>query len=102
VFENSEWKIKDTNQKWTNLQQRGGIMEIIGSTRSTIRIEVDGRTTTLTGEGMPPGGAVHFYADLASIRQWDDGTQITDAERERIVRELPETAGRSGFVVVID
>jgi Immunity protein 74 len=77
-------------------------MEIIGSTRSTIRIEVDGKTTTLTGEGMPPGGDVHFYADLASIRTWDDGTPITDAERERIVRELPETASRTGFIVVVD
>jgi len=76
-------------------------MEIIGSTWSSIRVRVGGRTTTLTGEGMPDGGPVHFCADLASIRSWENGIQITDAERDRIARELPGIASRTGFVVVV-
>jgi Immunity protein 74 len=76
-------------------------MEIIGSTRSGLRISVDGRTISLTGEGMLQG-PVDFYADRASIRTWDDGAEVSAADRDRIVRELPGVAARKGFSLVID
>jgi Immunity protein 74 len=88
--------------RWPDSRRREMSVEIIGSTRSSIRVRVGGKTTTLTGEGMPTGGAVHFYADRTSIMTWDNGFQITDSERDRIVRELPGIASRTGFVVVVD
>ena len=70
-------------------------MEIISASRGTMRVAVDGRTITLSGEGMPPGGAVDYYLDLASIRTWDDGEPVSEQDRERIIRELPEVALRT-------
>ncbi len=77
-------------------------MEIIGMRRGWMRVAVGARTIRLTGEAMASGTPVAFYADLASIREWEDGTPVTAAERTEIVRELPEVARRAGWVLVID
>jgi hypothetical protein len=77
-------------------------MEILGATRGAIRIAVAGRTITLSGEGMPPGNPVDFYADLASIDTWEDGGAVSDDDRNRIIAELPGVALQQGFKVQID
>jgi hypothetical protein len=77
-------------------------MEIVSSTRAMLRVAMNGRTITLSGEGMPSGQAVDFYADLASIRSWDDGTPVSADDRHEIVTKLPEVARRKGFKLVID
>lgn len=77
-------------------------MEIVASTRSFIRVSMNGKTVTLTGEGMPPGKDVDFYADLVSIINWDDGTPVSPQDRMTIVKDLPVVARRSGFKLVID
>jgi Immunity protein 74 len=77
-------------------------VEIINVSRGYLRLRVGERTMKLSGEAMASGSPVNFYADLVSIKQWEDSTPVTDAERDEIVRELPEVARKRGWVLVIN
>ncbi len=70
--------------------------------RGWIHIAVGQRTIKLSGEMMPSGNPVHFYADLVSIRTWTDGTPVDDADKERIIRELPEAASQRGWTLIVN
>lgn len=74
-------------------------IEIVESSRGWIRISVGTRTTRISGEGMAPGNDVHFYADIVSIRSWDDGEPILETDRNYIINHLPTVAGRDGFIL---
>lgn len=70
--------------------------------RGSIHIAVGGRTIRLTGEMMPSDNPVHFYADIKSIRTWDDGEPVSDTDRDLIIRDLPRFAQDRGLKLVLD
>ncbi len=77
-------------------------MEILNMSRGSIHVAMDDRTIRLTGEMMPSDNPVHFYADVKSIRTWDDGEPVSDDDRARIISDLPRFAKERGLTIVLD
>jgi hypothetical protein len=77
-------------------------VRILNVARGKLSLLVGERTITLSGEMMPPENPVNFYADLASINRWDDGTPVSDGDKARIVEELPKVAAQQNWTITID
>jgi len=72
-------------------------------TRSTLNVGVKGRTITVQGEAFLPGhGSPDFVVFSNTIERWDDGAQITDAEKREVLRQIEEEARSSGLHIEIE
>ena len=72
-------------------------------TRSTLRIEVDGRPVTLQGEALLPGyGSPDFVIFQQMTERWEDGGTITPQDWEAILRRVTEEAKERGLQVEVE
>ncbi|MFF1823621.1 Imm74 family immunity protein [Kribbella sp. NPDC058245] len=76
-------------------------MEIVDAARGHLRLELNGRTTTVYGEFFAVGD-IDYYIERASIARWDDGASMSLPDQELIIRELPGVATRSGLRLLIE
>ena len=60
---------------------------ITGMTRGHVDLDIDGRTIRLQGEGYHHG-PVLFDVYLSAHLRWNDGTEVTDDDREIIIADL--------------
>jgi len=66
--------------------------ELIELTRAKARVRVGQRLATVWGEGYARGfGSPDFEAFRKQV-EWDDGTPVTEEDRDRILRVLEEAA----------
>jgi Immunity protein 74 len=66
--------------------------ELIELTRAKARLRVGQRLATVWGEGYAPGyGSPDFEAFRKQV-EWDDGTPVTEGDRERILHVLEDAA----------
>ncbi|WP_374202652.1 Imm74 family immunity protein [Amycolatopsis sp. GM8] len=74
---------------------------IVGSTRGYIELDIDGRTVRVHGEGFH-GELVDYVLDRSSITHWNDGSEVTDSERESILDDLRASALQHGLTIEIE
>lgn len=70
--------------------------------RGHITLEIDNRRIRVGGEGYrPPPGSPEpdFVVYLRTIKNWEDGTPVTEAERAAVLDEIRSAAAKSGTKV---
>lgn len=75
---------------------------ITNMTRGSIEVTLDGRTATVTGEAYPiesPGPTFEAYSKL--LRAWDDGTEMTEAEKRAVLDDMQADARARGWDVAV-
>lgn len=72
-------------------------------TRSTLHLSVSGRSVTVQGEAYLPGhGSPDFVAFSATLRCWDDGSEISEREKQEILEQIQDEARDSGLVIEVE
>jgi hypothetical protein len=72
-------------------------------TRGAIELEVGGRSVTIHGEAFLRGhGSPDFVAYRDLLKAWDDGTSLTDGERESVIADLLASAKARGMTVEVE
>jgi hypothetical protein len=75
--------------------------ELMELTRGKARLRVGQRFATVWGEAYAPGyGSPDFVAFRKQV-EWDDGTPVTEEDRERILGVLEDAARTQKFTVEI-
>jgi hypothetical protein len=76
--------------------------EIVGMTRGSLRVRVNGRLATVGGELLArTRGEPSFVAYRGDVR-WDDGGPLSDDDRQAILGVLEESSRVGRFVVEIE
>jgi len=66
---------------------------VVDMTPGSIRLRVGDRIVRIFGEAYLRGhGSPDFVAGVSLIKAWEDGSPVTDADREAITRTLKESA----------
>lgn len=72
-------------------------------TRSTLTLMVRGRKVTVSGEAYLPGyGSPDFVVYKDTIVNWDDGSPISQMEKEEIVSEILREGASQKLDIVIE
>ena len=87
---------------WANRRpRRVARANLVGVTRSEIRVAVDGRTATVQGEMMARTRQGPDFV-VYGATSWDDGAAVTDKDAERIRSVLQEAAEASRWRLEFD
>ena len=70
-------------------------------TRSYLRLELDGRTATVRAEAFVPGHGSPDFEVFRNEVAWDDGSAVTEDDRDRILQTLLAAAEERGLSVEI-
>jgi uncharacterized beta-barrel protein YwiB (DUF1934 family) len=77
-------------------------IEVLGGTRSELKIKVDKRILTITGELTT---TPIFYADILSIKNWDspfENISLTEEEKKEIIRQVERNTKNSHVPIIFD
>ena len=75
---------------------------ITNMTRGSIEVTVGGRTATVPGEAYPiESGPPTFEAYGKLLQAWDDGTEMTEAEKRAVLDDLRADARARGWEVAV-
>lgn len=76
---------------------------ITNLTRATVELSVDGRKVTMHGEAYLPGhGSPAFVAYRNTLRAWDDGTELTEPEKQAAIDDLLADAQARGWEIEVE